>query len=354
MSVRRVAVVLALVSALVPVGSAQAQQQPVELVDARTEYSSTFANPDGSRTLMLHTGPVHVRDGSGWRPVDLTLRMVASGRIEPVAHPRALSLGGAGSTELARMMDGAARVSRQWPTPLPAPVLAGNRATYPEARPGRDLVVTVTRNGFAQRLVPSGGGVGVPMAGNGVDWSSGSDLVAEPVSVSLGPVLDTYVQSNILTAPMGDQPDVRVGTFDGAIVARSFLGWQLAGLRGKQVRRAELELWNWHSWSCQPRGWQVWETGVADGKTAWSLQPAWLRQVAGSTKTLGYSANCPDSTVGVELTGLVREWAGGGAVLGGLGLRAADEGDVFAWKKWSASEGAEGHPPRLEVTYQEG
>ncbi|MGW0520483.1 DNRLRE domain-containing protein [Crossiella sp. NPDC003009] len=353
MPVRRAAVVLALVSVLVPVGSAQSRPQPVEVVDARTEYSSTFANPDGSRTLVLHTGPVHVREGGGWRPVDLTLRASADGRVEPVAHPRRLSLGGQGSTELARMVDGQTRFTRAWPTPLPAPVLAGSRVTYPGARPGEDLVVTVTRSGFTQRLVPSGGTVPLTVASESAG-SEGSDVVAEPASVSLGPVLDTYVQSNILTAPMGHQPDIRVGTFDGTIVARSFLSWQLAGLRGKQVRRAELKLWNWHSWSCQARAWQVWETGAADAKTAWSRQPAWLRQVAGSTKTLGHSASCPDGAVEVELTGLVREWAGGGAELGGLGLRAENEADVFGWKKWSASEATEGRPPRLEVTYQQG
>lgn len=355
MLVRRVAVLLlVLVSVFVSTGSAQSQEGPVELVSARTEYSSTFANPDGSRTLVLHTGPVHVRDGrGGWRPVDLTLRPGAEGRIEPVAHPRELSFGGAGSTELVRMTDGQTRFSRPWPTPLPAPVLARSSATYPGARPGQDLVVTATRTGFTQRLVPSGGS-GTRMAGELVGPGGESGLVAEPASVSLGPVLDAYVQSNILTAPMGHQPDVRVGTFDGTIVARSFLGWQLPELRGKAIRRAELKLWNWHSWSCQPRGWQVWETGAPDAKTAWSRQPEWKRQIAGSTKTLGYSTTCPDGTVGVEVTGLVREWAGGGAALGGLGLRAADEADVFAWKKWSASEGAEGHPPRLEVTYQHG
>ncbi|WP_143342892.1 DNRLRE domain-containing protein, partial [Crossiella equi] len=294
-----------------------------------------------------------VRDSAGgWREVDLTLRPGDGGRLEPAAHPRALSLGGQGSTELVRMAYGQAAFSRKWPTPLPAPVVRGNRVTYPQAQAGQDLVITVTRTGFTQRLVAAGGGGAVDEAA-GVDGGPGS--LVEPATVGLGPLLDTYVQSNVLNVSLGHQPDVRVGTFDGAVVARSFLNWPLEALRGKRVRLAELELWNWHSWSCQPRAWQVWETTVAGAGTAWNRQPEWLAQVAESSRTTGYSAICPDATAGVDLTGLVRKWAGGsGAGMGTVGLRAVDEADVFAWKKWAAAATGEGHPPRLEVTYLEG
>ncbi|WP_125786527.1 RICIN domain-containing protein [Amycolatopsis sp. WAC 01375] len=134
---------------------ARSQQKPVEMRSERTENSSTFANPDGSRTTQVHGGPVHVRRGGDWVPVDLTLEKSADGLVRPKAHPRELVLAGASakSGDLATVQSRDGKVALQYPGALPEPVLTGETATYPEIQPGVDLQVKATRTGFEQFFV---------------------------------------------------------------------------------------------------------------------------------------------------------------------------------------------------------
>ncbi|WP_409490264.1 RICIN domain-containing protein [Amycolatopsis sp. cmx-11-12] len=134
---------------------ARAQNKPVEMRSERTENSVTFANPDGSRTTQVHGGPVHVRRGGDWVPVDLTLVKSADGLVRSKAHPRDLVLAGAtgGSGDLATVQSPDGKVALQYPGALPEPVLTGEVATYPEVQPGVDLQVKATRTGFEQFFV---------------------------------------------------------------------------------------------------------------------------------------------------------------------------------------------------------
>lgn len=141
-----------------PGNEARSQNKPVEVLSARTESSTTFANPDGSYTTQVHGGPIRVRRGNEWAPVDLTLVKGADGRIRPKAHPRELVLAGAGGKNgeprnLATVQSVDGEVSLQYPGALPEPVLAGDVATYPEVQPGVDLQVKATRTGFEQFFV---------------------------------------------------------------------------------------------------------------------------------------------------------------------------------------------------------
>ncbi|MEU1277575.1 RHS repeat-associated core domain-containing protein [Streptomyces sp. NPDC005805] len=136
----------------------------VEALSERTETSTTWVNKDGSLTTELASGPVRFEDGSGqWREVDVELRE-SGGAVEAVAHPEGLRLAGKGGTvprslgeartagarDLVTLGEGEERITLQWKGGLPAPVLDGTRATYPEALPGADVVVESTRTGFEQ------------------------------------------------------------------------------------------------------------------------------------------------------------------------------------------------------------
>ncbi|WP_143532198.1 RICIN domain-containing protein [Saccharothrix sp. ALI-22-I] len=130
----------------------------VEALSERTENSSTFVNADGKLTTDLHAGPVRTKRGDAWVPVDLTLEKRADGTIAPKAHPRDLVIAGPGgkageSRDLAVVRHGDAEVALQWTGALPEPKLEGRKATYPDVRPGADLVVEATRTGFEQFLV---------------------------------------------------------------------------------------------------------------------------------------------------------------------------------------------------------
>ncbi|MET9622765.1 LamG domain-containing protein [Streptomyces sp. NPDC006464] len=137
--------------------SAQAAEsgQPVEVLAERTEYTTTMANPDGTFTLTKSITPQRARDtDGGWREVDATLERRADGTIGPksaVVDVRFAS-GGNGDS-LIRLAGEKGSLTFDWPTPLPAPTLSGDTATYAEVLEGVDLRLTATSEGFREVLV---------------------------------------------------------------------------------------------------------------------------------------------------------------------------------------------------------
>lgn len=132
----------------------------MEVLDARTEVSSTWANPDGSFTSDTASGPVRVRRGEGWVPIDPSLHR-SGGVYRPKAAAVDLAFAADGSSEVAslgtRTKEGKqVGVKLGWAKNLPAPVVdeaIKNRLTYPEVLPGADLVVSAGRAGFSHSLV---------------------------------------------------------------------------------------------------------------------------------------------------------------------------------------------------------
>jgi hypothetical protein len=51
------------------------------------------------------------------------------------------------------MTAGGAEIALSWPKPLPAPMVSGDTATYPEVMPGVDLLARAGREGFGHELV---------------------------------------------------------------------------------------------------------------------------------------------------------------------------------------------------------
>jgi RHS repeat-associated protein len=137
--------------------TARSQGSRVEIVDERTEFSSTFVNPDGTSTVEQHAGQIRYRDHGLLKDVDLTLERRADGTIAPRGHALGLVLGKGGAAKgsvLATIGDGHGRqVTLGTPAPLPEPVLDGTTATYPNVTPGVDVVVDARRTGFEQSFV---------------------------------------------------------------------------------------------------------------------------------------------------------------------------------------------------------
>jgi hypothetical protein len=125
----------------------------VEVLDHRDETTTQYANPDGSYTLEQSIRPVRVRQGGGWAPVDTRLHRSPDGSISPDATSFTLGLSGGRGRPLVSLGDGDRQLALTWPGSLPAPVLEGDAARYPEVLPGVDLVVRATDTGFAEVLV---------------------------------------------------------------------------------------------------------------------------------------------------------------------------------------------------------
>jgi len=128
--------------------------EPVVVDEATTETTMVTANPDGTFTSKTSTEPVRVKKPQGWVDVDPALQADPDGTVRPAATSLDMAFSGGGSGPLATLTDpDGNQLEYSWPGKLPAPVLAGATATYPEVLPDVDLVVTADVESFTQVLV---------------------------------------------------------------------------------------------------------------------------------------------------------------------------------------------------------
>jgi hypothetical protein len=154
----------------------------VEVTALRTARSTTWARPDGLMAKDLYSSPIRAKVGGEWRDIDYDLHRTKAGWEPRATNARVVFSAGSASR------DGGQRSSRStvrrvslttglksagdesanplvtltvdghdiqltWPGTVPAPIIDGSRALYPEIFPGADLVLTADDDGFAQLLV---------------------------------------------------------------------------------------------------------------------------------------------------------------------------------------------------------
>lgn len=138
------------VSAMV---TAHATGNRIENLAQRTETTQVFANPDGTWTAEQADGPVRVQDEEGaWADIDTELVKVDGGYAPKSAGDGLLISDGGDHTFVNMGVDDHA-LKFQWPTTLPVPDIDGATATYKDAVPNGDLVVTATPTGFSHDIV---------------------------------------------------------------------------------------------------------------------------------------------------------------------------------------------------------
>jgi hypothetical protein len=154
------------------------KQRPVLVTGLTTESSQTWAQPDGTLKSKVSMTLERFRDGSGrWTDVDLRMERAADGSVAPKAHPRGLRLSGARSAGVETFADlgsGAEKVSLGWRGILPEPSLDGPRATYPEVKPGVDLMVEARPAGFEYFLIVKNRAAVASVASVAMPWSGGA------------------------------------------------------------------------------------------------------------------------------------------------------------------------------------
>ncbi|WP_433894212.1 LamG domain-containing protein [Streptomyces sp. CA-111067] len=134
---------------------AAASGEPVEVTAERTEYGTTYAEPDGTYTLRESAVPVRVKTAAGgWTAPDATLQHRADGSVGPAASVAEVAFSGGGSsTPLVTVGSEGKSLSLTWPGTLPAPTLDGDSAVYADVLPGVDLRMTATVTGYRELLV---------------------------------------------------------------------------------------------------------------------------------------------------------------------------------------------------------
>jgi RHS repeat-associated protein len=156
------------------------------------------------------------------------------------------------------------------------------------------------------------------------------------------------------TAFWNSADDAFVGSWDsGTSKYRSMFSYDLTGspMAGKYVASATLNLNQVYAATCQPAQFEVWSTPVPTAQTTWNNQGAWYAQQSTSTTSKGYSpagvggaSDCPAGTVPMDVTGYMRSAASSGWNGVAFGVRATDESDPNAWKRFSNN-------PTLNVSY---
>ncbi|MFF2330906.1 MULTISPECIES: DNRLRE domain-containing protein [unclassified Streptomyces] len=156
---------------------------PVEVTSLRTPRSTTWARPDGLMTKQLYSSPVRAEVDGVWKAIDPDLHRTADGWEPRATNTRMVFSAGSGErgdgdrdrssrggVRRVSLVEGAAAAAETptplvtlyvdgytiqltWPGPVPAPVIDGSRALYPEIFPGADLVLTADDDGFAQLIV---------------------------------------------------------------------------------------------------------------------------------------------------------------------------------------------------------
>ncbi|MEV0300003.1 DNRLRE domain-containing protein [Streptomyces prasinus] len=161
---------------------ARLQDRRIEILDERTDSTSSYALPDGNTSVTSYTGPIRVKDAKGaWRAVDTSLVDTGEGiRPKAAAAEVSLSDGGAGEP-LVQVKRGKHALGIGWAGKLPEPELKGSTATYRNAvSGGGDLVVTALKEGFSHSVVlhePPKGPVEyrIPVEASGLELSVAAD-----------------------------------------------------------------------------------------------------------------------------------------------------------------------------------
>ncbi|MGC4174483.1 DNRLRE domain-containing protein [Demequina sp.] len=182
-----------------------------------------------------------------------------------------------------------------------------------------------------------------------VDSATQFPVVIDP-SVNLTLSFDTYVCS-ICTPDHSSDTELLIGTPDsGNGKYRAFMNVKVSPVIGKKITAATLKMYEFHSWSCTAKSWEVWSTSTTSSSTRWSNMPALGTKYATTTATKGYSSSCADGTVTQDVTSLVQAWANSTTTTRGLALKATSETDNFYWKRFYSGNSSS-NKPVLSVTY---
>ncbi|MEX0161524.1 MULTISPECIES: LamG-like jellyroll fold domain-containing protein [unclassified Microbacterium] len=134
--------------------AAAATGQGVAVDGMTTPTEQTLAMPDGTMVYEATTVPVRVERNGEWVAIDTTLVRVGDW-VEPVASAAPVRFSPGGTDELAQVQTETGEwITERWPYgTLPAPIIDGDTATYPDVLPDVDLKMVATKTGQASIYV---------------------------------------------------------------------------------------------------------------------------------------------------------------------------------------------------------
>ncbi|MEU2117129.1 FG-GAP-like repeat-containing protein [Streptomyces sp. NPDC016459] len=124
-------------------------------------------------------------------------------------------------------------------------------------------------------------------------------------------------------------------------LARSFFRMDSNNLWNtkKLIKKSTFRIENTWSWSCEDRRTELWFTGGISTSTTWASQDnstMWARKLSHSDTSRGWGGSCPAGNLAFDVTSAANEAVTRKLNNITLGLRATNENDVYAWKKFDA------------------
>lgn len=208
-------------------GTGYVEGRSRELPALRTARSTVFANPDGTRTLRMYEQDAFVPAGGKsarddlaigshvrWVPVDPSLAVRGDGRWAPRAAGPVTLAGRGGDARLATLDLGAgvtSAIAVPGATDVTVDTSAGT-ARYPGIRPGTDLTLSATADGFtAQRVMSTAAaaqGLGYTLTLSGltprVDDATGAVVLRDGAGTVRATIPATSVVDSAVDPRSGD------------------------------------------------------------------------------------------------------------------------------------------------------
>ncbi|QKW18534.1 hypothetical protein HUT16_05175 [Kitasatospora sp. NA04385] len=212
----------------------------VEDTAKRTESTSVFTNPDGTKTVRVYSSPVHYKAADGsWADIDTTLAQNRDGRWKEAANDQDVTFaaGSADQTLLNWQLDAAHRVSyRLKDASASTGKVTGEQLTYPGARPGADVVY----NGMAQGIKES---LLLRDATAPTVWDFPLTLTGLSASVGTGGQVDFRDEKGDvrLTIPTGFMEDSRIDPASGDGARTGGVTYSILTEGGTQTLRMTLD-----------------------------------------------------------------------------------------------------------------
>jgi hypothetical protein len=119
--------------------------------------------------------------------------------------------------------------------------------------------------------------------------------------------------------------------------ARSYWSMDVSAVHATHITTATFNAQETYSFSCSPRTVQLWTAGAATSITTWNTQPGLATLSDSVSAAYGYSSACGVSNIAFDATAAVQRVATAGSPVLNLALVAANESDIYGWKKFNPS-----------------
>lgn len=172
-------------------------------------------------------------------------------------------------------------------------------------------------------------------------------IIDPPMSVAYSATGAAYIDSQFASTsydPTWDANRIHVGKNpSGTGVTRSYLQFarssQSANLAGTDIISATLATNEVYAWSCTAKSMQLTTASPWSSTISWNNQPIMGSVIGTATVAYGYSTSCPAvaNTPAFNVTTAVAGQLSQNYSAFSFGIRATDETDATAWKKFSTT-----------------